>query len=199
MRAYASHEHARRRMEGRLQQRSCLSLDDLLRYLEDVSSEPTGEHAYGLALSLLSMNLSAENLYALLCETRDRLESSRIEGSAHVSVRANLESAARLLQGQLEKQSRHPSNPATPTKKNRESQQASRQPDSEAKEPDDTELRAARDHGYQIGAELRGHYKWRLFHNMAALAICWTCLKPSSGSASEALPWIEEDVRRMFP
>jgi hypothetical protein len=68
MRRHESHENAKRRRE-----RNRVELDDLLHYLENVSSEPAGEEAYGLASCPRRMSLPADNLFALLRQAQDRL------------------------------------------------------------------------------------------------------------------------------
>jgi hypothetical protein len=62
----------------------------------------------------------------------------------------------------------------------------------------DPEFRSAENHGYEIHRSLQNRYKWQLFHNMAALALFWTCAKPSSQPLSAERDWIEGDVIRMF-
>jgi hypothetical protein len=86
MRAYDSHENAGRRLDDRRQQRNNLELEDLLRYLEDVSSEPSGNVAYRLALKLRSMQLTLSNFRDLVHNAAERLSSHQGQGDAHPTV-----------------------------------------------------------------------------------------------------------------
>jgi len=198
MRAFESQEHARRRLAERLQQHGRLEVEDLLRYLEDVSSEPAGEEAYGLALSLRRLSLPPENLHALSMQVRDRLSDFLRIGVAHESIRERLDSAARFFSANLQRQEAGSVHPSGSGSKGSEIAETSRQSAAGQLPSEDPELQPARNHGYEISHSIRHFYKWHLFHNMAALALYWTCFKPSSQPSPEAIPWIEEDVIRMW-
>lgn len=199
MRTFQSHANARRRLEESLKQRRRLELGDLLQYLEDVSSEPGGEEAYALALSLRCLAIPTEMLFRMLMEIRQRLSDVRAVGDAHHSIQEHLDSAAKFLDIRLsqEQERSKRGQPAPQIDQIIENQR--RPSESDSKHHDDLELAAAREYGYAICRSLRVSYKWHLFHNLAALALYWTCFKPSSHPSSDATPWVEEDVIRMFP
>jgi hypothetical protein len=198
MRAFLSHEHARRRLTESFQQNGRLELDDLLRYLEDVSSEPDGEQAYVLALSLRSISPSPENLLDLLAQVRDRLSDFGRPDLAHQFTRERLDTAARFLHAKCQQQKTQPA-PSAASSSQQNDKAMTSQPSAPARPPlEDPEFAAACQHGHEIGHSIRHLYKLLLFHNMAALALYWTCFKPSSQSSSEPSTWIEEDVIRIF-
>lgn len=101
-------------MQERFQQHRRIELDDLLRYLEVVSSEPAGEEAYGLALFIRSMSLPDDHLLHLLTDVRDRLSGFRRIGVAHESIREHLDNAARLLNTKLRQKQTATSDPNVP-------------------------------------------------------------------------------------
>lgn len=194
-----SHESLRLRMQEHFQQHRRIKLDDLLRYLEDLPSEPAGIDAYGLALSIRSMSLPDDNLLHLLTDVRDRLSGFHRIGVAHESIREHLDDAARLLNTKFRQKQTATSDPNVPGKQDNVTGKTSQQPASCSNVPEDPEVAPARNHGDEIIKSLRDSYKWHLFHNMAALALYWTCFKPSSSSSKEPSVWTEEDVIRMFP
>jgi hypothetical protein len=199
MRRYESHENAKRRLEERRRERNRVELDDLMHYLEDVSSEPAGEEAYGLALCLRRMSLPADNLFALLRQVQDRLSDFHDRGGVHGSMRESLDKVARFLDVKLREKGEGAAIIEAPIKKEKEAENASQQPAFGPNRTEDPELTAACSHGHAVSRSIRDHYKWQLFHNMVALAIFWTCFKPSSQPSREPTPWIEGDVIRMFP
>lgn len=158
-------------MQERFQQHRRIELDDLLRYLEDVSSEPAGEEAYGLALSIRSMSLPDDHLLRLLTDVRDRLSGFRGIGVAHESIREHLDNAARLLNKKLRQKQTATSDPSVPGKQDNVTGKTSQQPGSGSNVLEDPEVAPACNHGYVISKSLRDSYKWHLFHNMAALAL----------------------------
>lgn len=198
MRRYESHKSALRKMQERFQQHRRIKLDDLLRYLEDVSSEPAGEEAYGLAISIRSMSLPDDQLLHLLIDAQDRLSGYRINVPREF-IQEHLADAARFLETKLKQKQAVNSNPDVPDEHDNETRKTSQQPASGSNVPKDPEVEPACNHGYKISKSLRDFYKWHLFHTMAALALYWTFFKPSSNSSKEPSVWIEEDVIRMFP
>ena len=194
-----SHESALRRMQERFKQHRRIELDDLLRYLEDVSSEPAGKEAYGLALSIRSMSLPDDHLLDLLIDARHRLSGFHRIGFAHESIRATLDDAARFLNTKLRQKQKATSNPDVLGKQDNGTGKTSQQPASGSNVPEDPEAAPALKHGYEISKSLRDFYKWQMLHNMAALALYWTCFKPSSPSSKDPSVWIEEDVIHLFP
>jgi len=199
MRAYESHDAARRKMLERFLQHRRIELDDLLRYLEDVSSEPSGKEAYGLALCLRTMSLRADNLFTLLRQVQDRLSDFHRIGVAHETIRDHLDSVARFLDSKLRHKEDGSSHFEAADKKEKETEKKPQPPASGPNRNEDPEFIAACSQGYEISRSIRNFHKWHLFHNMTALALYWTCFKPSSNSSKEPSVWIEEDVIRMFP
>ena len=198
MRAYASHKSALRKMQERFQQHRRIKLDDLLRYLEDVSSEPAGEEAYGLAISIRSMSLPDDQLFRLLMEAQDRLSVYRTNVPGE-SIQEHLAEAAQFLGTKRRQKQTATSNPDVPDEQDNGTRKTTQQPASGSNVPEDPEVAPACNHGYKISKSLRDFYKRLLFHNMVALALYWTFFKPSSNSLKEPSVWIEEDVIRMFP
>jgi len=145
------------------------------------------------------MSLPDDHLLHLLMDVRDRLSGFQRIGVAHESIREHLDDAERLLCTELRQKQTATSDPNVPGKQDNPTGKTSQQSASGSNVPEDPELAPARNHGYEISKSLRDFYKWHLFHNMAALALYWTCFKPSSSSSKEPSVWIEEDLIRMFP
>jgi hypothetical protein len=200
MRAYASHEHSRQRMSNSFRERGRLNLDDLLRYLEDVSSEPAGEEAYRLALSLRVIGISSENLVYLLYELRDRLATLARPDIAHPLVRERIDIAARFLDSKRQRQTPSPQSKGSDTTKENVVVATAQPPAQVQITPDDIEIKAASTNGYEIARSIRSLHRIILFHNIAGLALYWTCFKPSTDRAVDnPSSWMEEDVIRIFP
>jgi hypothetical protein len=198
MRGYASHEHAALRLQERFKQHQRFELEDLLRYLEDVSSEPAGKEGYGLALCLRTMSLPADNSFTLLRHVKERLSDFHRIGVAHESIRDHLDGVARFLDSKFRHKEEGSSHFEAADKKENETETKPQPPSSGPNRNEDPEFTAACSQGYEISRSIRIFHKWHLFHNMAALALYWTCFKPSSHPSEESIPWIEEDVIRMF-
>ena len=186
-------------MSDLFRERGRLNLDDLLRYLEDVSSEPAGEEAYGLALSLRAIGLPSENLLRLLFEVRDRLSNLARPDIAHPQVRERLDTAARFLDAKRQRQTPPPQVKGGAAPPASAGAGTAQRPTPAQIPPDDPEFKAASAKGYDVAHSLRHLYKLILFHNIAGLALYWTCFRPSTDPAPEPSSWVEEDVIRLFP
>jgi hypothetical protein len=200
-----SHDSARQRLQERFRENKRIEFHDLLRYLEDASVEPGGEDAYALALSIRSMNVPEELLHRLFCETEHRLRA--LEEDLDRFTKEDLNSfmnnhfskAHQLFATKMERKYSVTNHPDGPGAQDAGMGKTSRPPPIGSNVSEDPELAAARDHGYKVSSSLRERYKALLFHRMAALAVCWTCFKPSSTSSGEPSEWAGEDTIRMFP
>ena len=131
------------------------------------------------------MSLPGDLLLRLLIDARNRLSSFHINGVAHAPIREHLDDATQFLNTKLRQKQTATSNPDVPGKQDNGIGNTLEQPASGSNVPEDPEIAPARNHGYEISKSLRDFYKWHLFLNMAALALCWTCFKPSSNSSKE--------------
>lgn len=186
-------------MKERFEQHRRIEFADLLRYLENVSSEPDGEDAYGLAISIRSMSLPDEQIFDLLINAQQHLSHLFRDNVPNESILRHLQEATQFFNTHLRNKQTVTSNPDAPAEQNNGTRKASKQPSSGSIVPEDPEIAAARNHGYKIFNSLYYFHKRNLFYQMAALALYWTFVKPSSNSSTEPSFWIEQDVIRMFP
>lgn len=198
MRGYSSHESALRTMQVRFEQHRRIEFADLLHYLENVSSEPDGEDAYGLAISIRSMSLSDEQLFDLFINAQQHLSYLFCDKVPNESILGNLADATTILNIHLRKKQTATPHRGIPAEKDNGTREASKQPSSGSAVTEESEVVAARNHGYKIFDSLYYFNKRNLFHQMAALALYWTLVKPSSNSSTEPSLRVEQDAIRMF-